>query len=194
MNAAAIILAGGRGSRLGGIHKPGLELGGATLLARCIAAARLGECAPIVAVGPVMEAEGVDVWVREDPPLGGPAAGIAAGVECLGPDAPEWVVVLAADLVRPELVVAALAEAAPGTDGAVLIDPDGQEQWLAARYRLSALREAIRNGAAPSLDGVSIRRLVGELALARVPAPATTTADIDTWEDLEHARDQSPRT
>jgi len=191
MNAAAIILAGGRGSRLGGVHKPGLELGGRTLIARAAAAVRGGGCAPIVAVGPVMDDVDVDAWVREEPPFGGPAAGLGAGVRWFGPDAPAWVLVLAADLVRPEAVVQALAAAAPGPDGAVLVDEDGQPQWLAARYRLAALRDAIQGA---DLVDSSLRRLVGRLDLARVAAPSTTTSDIDTWEDLEHARDESPGT
>ena len=48
---AAILLAGGRGSRMGGVHKPLLEIGGTTLLDAAIAAARDAGCDPIVAVG-----------------------------------------------------------------------------------------------------------------------------------------------
>ncbi len=48
---AAILLAGGRGSRMGGVNKPLLEVGGTTLLDAAIAAAREAGCDPIVAVG-----------------------------------------------------------------------------------------------------------------------------------------------
>src|SRR5690606_29367936 len=71
----------------------------------------------------------------------GPAAALHAGLAQVSADE---VVVLAGDLVRPDLVVAALESAGQGGgDGTVLVDPDGREQWLAGRYRVRALREAI---------------------------------------------------
>ncbi|WP_263993244.1 NTP transferase domain-containing protein, partial [Mycolicibacterium fallax] len=94
----AIVLVGGAGTRLGGRAKPLLRLGGRTLLERSLAA--LAGCAPIVAVGPVLDpAAGID-WVREDPPRSGPVAAIAAGLAALGPGVPE-VLVLAGDLAHP---------------------------------------------------------------------------------------------
>ncbi|MDQ1644151.1 MAG: molybdenum cofactor guanylyltransferase, partial [Cryptosporangiaceae bacterium] len=63
---AAIVLAGGRASRLGGVHKPGLRIGGATLLDRVLAAAT-GAGTRIV-VGPPQQVPPGVVVLREDPP------------------------------------------------------------------------------------------------------------------------------
>lgn len=162
---------------MGGIDKPGLELAGATLRARAIAAARNAGLAPVVHVG----AETGD----------GPAAALAAGLEQVtGTD----VIVLAGDLVRPELVVAALVGAhggalgsPAGRDGTVLVDPDGRDQWLAARYRVAALREAIE--ALPDGPrGASLRAITRGLDLARLPVAADVIADVDTWQDYEAAK------
>lgn len=73
----AIVLGGGRSLRMGA-DKLALRLDGDTLLARtCAAAATVAE--RVVIAGP--EQPGLDVvFVREDPPFGGPAAGIAAAL------------------------------------------------------------------------------------------------------------------
>lgn len=161
---------------MGGIDKPGLELGGVTLRERAIQAATNAGLAPVVHVG----AETGD----------GPAAALAAGLEQVANDE---VVVLAGDLVRPDLVIEALGVAAAevgapaGRDGLVLVDPGGREQWLAARYRVRALREAI--AALPDGPrGTSLRAITRGLDLARVPVDTTVVADIDTWQDYEAAR------
>jgi len=153
---------------MGGIDKPALELDGATLLDRVRDAARASGCRPIVVVG------------REVG--GGPVAALAAGVAAV--TAVE-AVVLASDLIRPSRVLALLG-AAPAGDGAVLVDPDGREQWLAARYRVEALREALAALGEPA--GASFRRLVAGLELAFIPADRDAIADVDTWEDYERAK------
>jgi len=102
----AIILAGGRARRLGGAAKPGLEVHGRTLLARAVDAARAAGCTQIVVAGPPDPGIRGAVFVREDPPYGGPVAAIAAAL----PRVTEpWVLVLAADLPRAEEAVALLA-------------------------------------------------------------------------------------
>jgi molybdopterin-guanine dinucleotide biosynthesis protein A len=79
----AIILAGGRAERLGGVSKPDLVVGGRSLLATAIEAARAAGCARIVVVGPPeLDAPGCTV-VREDPPFGGPVAAVAAGLSAV---------------------------------------------------------------------------------------------------------------
>ena len=74
----AILLAGGRGSRMGGVSKPLLEVGGMTLLDAALRAARDVGADPIIVVGPPDDAHAGLTWVREDPPFGGPAAAIMA--------------------------------------------------------------------------------------------------------------------
>ncbi len=171
-DAAAVIVAGGEGTRMGGVDKPGLELGGATLRDRAIQAARSAGCEPVVVVG------------REVG--GGPVAALDAGLEAL--TATE-VVVLAGDLARPGLAIAALGGAETrGRDGIVLVDPGGHEQWLVARYRTESLRAAIaRLPDGPA--GSSLRAVLRDLDLARVSVDAETVADIDTWEDYETAKE-----
>lgn len=181
---AAIILAGGRGSRLDGAAKPLLEIGGRTLLDRAVAA--VGGCDPIIIVGPRAPVHGEVVWTRETPEFGGPVAGIAAG---LASTESADVFVLAADLPNAEGAVALLRRhpyLAVGEDGICLTDDSGRMQWLIGLYRTGALRRAV--GALP--DGgrdASIRSLLSGLAINALPAGDLAT-DVDTWDDLERAR------
>jgi molybdopterin-guanine dinucleotide biosynthesis protein A len=191
----AILLAGGRGSRMGGVHKPLLEVGGITLLDAATAAARDAGAEPIIAVGP---AEGDDdelVWVREDPPFGGPAAAILAALPRV--TAPQTLV-LACDLARPRAAVRALLTAEVAGDGVCLLDSAGRPQWLTGLYRTDALRTAA--GALPDRGrNASVRALLGDLPIAGVAGSDEDDAgmldlafDIDTWDDLNEARRRSP--
>lgn len=78
---SAVILAGGNGTRLGGVDKPGLALDGRSLLDRAIAAVPGGR---VVVVGPPRRTVGDVIRTVEDPPGSGPAAAIAAGIVALG--------------------------------------------------------------------------------------------------------------
>jgi len=169
---AAIVLAGGRASRLGGVDKPRLHLAGRTLLDRTISALRHAECEPIIVVGP--EAGG------------GPAAALATALPRVDR---ERVTVWAADLARPALAVAALLAADQGPDGAVLVDRAGREQWLAGLYRTDALRAALAALGDPT--DRALRDATRALELARVPVPDAILADIDTWEDYAQARERA---
>lgn len=187
MTTAAIVLAGGRASRLDGAAKPLLELGGRTLLARVVDALADAGCAPIVVAGPPMPAPRPVVQVREEPPFGGPVAGIAAALRALDADR---VVVLAVDLAEPEAALGALlphAEALADHDAVCLVDPDGRTQWLTALYRTAALRRGL-SGLPESGRDASLRALTRGLRIAEVPAPLRATRDIDTWQDLEEAQ------
>lgn len=184
----AIVLAGGRASRLGGAAKPLLEVNGVSLLSRTITAARdAGAGRVIVAGEPVLE-DALIEWVREDPPFGGPVAAILASLSRVEA---EWTLVLACDLPGVERALALLPLDAPDvlslTDGAHLTDASGRSQWLTAIYRTSALRDAAAS--VPDAGrNAPVRLLVGGLRLSAVPAPEAATHDVDTWEDLEWAR------
>lgn len=195
----AVVLAGGRSSRLGR-DKAALLLDGERLVDRAVAAARLAGARRCVVVGPAALRPAVPV-VQEDPPHGGPVAGLAAGLAALdereGASA-EGVLVLACDLARPEAATARLLTAwrdLPETaDGVVLQDPAGRAQWLAGAYRRGALRAAL--AAVGGVRGCSMRRLTAGLVLHRAAAPEEAAADIDTWEDLSRAerrRSDGPR-
>jgi len=176
----AIVLAGGRASRLGGVDKVALEVDGASLLSRGVAAAH-AVGATVVAVGPPHA--GVDVeWVREDPPFGGPVAAIATALPHVTAD---WVLVLAGDLRRPDAAVAALITAEPDDDGCLLADGDGRPQWLCAIYRTAALRKAVSALGDPA--GASMKQLLGGLRLARHPISHDVVADVDTPADARDA-------
>lgn len=188
----AILLAGGRGTRLGGAVKPLLDVGGATLLATAVAAARDASADPITVVAPVLDPDLAVEWVREDPPYGGPAAATAAALESWPvASEPEWTLLLACDLPEARAAVRRLVHDLPllpaDTDGLCLGDPASRPQWLTGAYRTAVLR----NAASTLPDhgtGASMRALLADLAITVVAAPAPLTRDVDTWEDLEQAR------
>lgn len=187
VGTGAILLAGGRGSRMGGITKPLLELGGRSLLRRAVDAVE--GCAPVTVAAEVLDPalDGVD-WVREDPPLSGPASAIVAVLAAWRArrDDPEWAFVLASDLVHPDAAVAALLTASAGRDGVCLLDGE-RPQWLAGLYRVAALQEA--TAAVPDAGrDAPARALLGGLTITFAPAAAAALADVDTWQDLDEAR------
>jgi molybdopterin-guanine dinucleotide biosynthesis protein A len=189
----ALVLAGGAASRLGGVDKAGVVVGGRALLDRVLVAA--GAAGRLVVVGPRREVgrgvagclTGEVRWVREDPPGGGPVAGIAAGV---GQVSAPLVAVLAVDmpfLSAEWLAALCRATAVPGVEVALLCDPDGRWQPLAAVWRTAALRLALGGaGAAPA--GRSVRGLLAGRVVAPVPAAAATCLDCDSPRDVETAR------
>jgi molybdenum cofactor guanylyltransferase len=183
VTTAAILLAGGRATRMGGIDKPLVELDGRSLLQRAVDAVR--HCSPIVVVGPESPVEGAEpIWVREDPPFSGPAAAVVAAIEHV--DDGEWTFVLACDLPFAEDAVAALAPAIgilpSDVDGVCLGDGSSRPQWLTALYRTEALRGAASTLADRGRDA-PVRALLDDLTIAVIAAPHAAR-DIDTWEDL----------
>lgn len=193
----AIVLTGGRASRLGGIDKASLQVSGREMVetVRGAAAAVAGR---VVTVGPESD-------VRENPPFSGPVAGIAAGLAVL-PEGVEIVVVVACDL--PDLddaTLSALIDAArdpsprSGPAAALAVDADGRDQYLLAAWdrhtlasRLADLRAPRRNGPGgssgadgASLAGLSVRALYDddEIVFRRVPV-GDSARDVDTWAEL----------
>lgn len=197
MEFDAVILAGGRSSRLGGVPKARLAFDGASLLERSLLAARGAR--RTVVVGPVREELPAGVlYSREDPPFSGPAAALAAGLAALaapedgGPElshAP-LTLVLACDMPLVAGAVAALLAAGPSncaaSDGAVAVSADGRTQPLVGLYGTSALQrvvdDAARRGA---LVGGSMFGLLASLELRSVPVPSGSTDDVDTWDDAD---------
>jgi len=182
----ALVLAGGEGRRLGGLSKADLVVGGRSYLDRALDA--VGAAERRVVVGPQDLARPGVATVLEDPPLGGPVAGIAAGLDHLGPAGAPWVAVLACDVPRasgllPLLMDALAADA--GVDGAVVVDGQGRRQALVGLYRRASLdRTVAALRAEGGVHGRSVRALVAGLTLAEVPDPGGLSADADTWEDV----------
>ncbi|NUT95607.1 MAG: NTP transferase domain-containing protein [Saccharothrix sp.] len=168
----AVVLAGGRGSRLGGVDKAAVEVGGRTLLDRALDAVRGAR--RVVVVGPEKPVPGV-LWTREDPPGGGPVAGLAAGLALV--TAPR-VVVLAVD--QPGVDAGTVARLLAVGGSAVLVDADGREQWLTGVWRTADLRAAVPEDPRDK----SVRSVVGALQPVRVTGSPEETSDVDTPGDL----------
>ena len=185
---AAIVLAGGAGTRLGGVDKAELEVGGATLLGRALAAVR--GAADTVVVGPARDVPAGVTSVQEQPPGGGPVAAIAAALRAQPAQTADIAVVLACDMpfvdatAVERLVVDLVAR--PDADVVLYVDSDGRRQYLAAAYRRARLSDAI--AAAGDPHGASMRSIVASLTVAPIAAHSDLTLDCDTWQDVERTR------
>jgi molybdopterin-guanine dinucleotide biosynthesis protein A len=184
---SAIVLTGGRSSRLGR-DKTAALLGGVPLLHRVVAG--LADADAVVICGPRVPVPAPVrlVWVREQPPGGGPLAGVAAALPAVV--TPE-VVVLAGDLPFSAPLVPVLLGrlAATDADAVVPVDGSGRRQPLAAAYRTAALRAALR--ALEPVRGRAMRDLLDVLAVHEVDArdlPPRTLVDVDTPAELARAR------
>ncbi|WP_216693360.1 NTP transferase domain-containing protein [Dietzia psychralcaliphila] len=181
----AIVLTGGRGSRLGGADKARIAVAGRPMLDTVVGAAA-AVADSVVTVGP-----GGDT--REDPPFSGPVAGIAAGLSVL-PGSADLVVVVACDLpdldadTLRSLVAALRLPAASGSDrrptAALAVDADGRDQYLLAVWdrralatRLDAVQRSGRAGGRP------VRALYHDEVLTRVTVGAPAR-DVDTWAEV----------
>lgn len=162
-----MVLTGG-GSRRLGTDKATAVVAGRRMVDRVIA--QLPEV-PVVVVGPDPGIPGV-VVTREDPPGGGPAAGIAAALEHV---CTPWVAVIAADMPFAVPMVMAL----PRKADAVIPVAQGVPQPLCAWYRVDALR-----GLGP---GVSMRAVLKTLDAQFVEVDERTVFDIDGPDDLAEA-------
>lgn len=185
----AIVLAGGRSSRLGGVPKAGLAIRNRTLLDYAVDAVGFARATVIVGEAPDTLPPGT-LTAREEPPFGGPAAGVATGLARLTQtqgQRSDFTFVLACDMPLVSATTAALREVlAQGiaSDGLIAVDADGHPQPLAAVYRTSSLASAAtevsRGG---RLDGLSMFRLIASLSLTEISVPPGATDDVDTWED-----------
>ncbi|MCW2823613.1 MAG: molybdopterin-guanine dinucleotide biosynthesis protein MobA [Aeromicrobium sp.] len=179
----AIVLAGGRGSRLGGVDKAGLVIGGTSLLERTLDAVRGAD--RVVVVGDVVAPDAV--VVQETPRHGGPAAAVGAGLaEVTAP----YVLLLGCDQPFVAEAIDTLVAAATG-HGVVAVDADGRRQHLMSVVDVAALRASA--AALGDLDGQSLRNLLRPLDLREVVVPARSALDVDTWDDHERARAEEER-
>ncbi|MET1154164.1 NTP transferase domain-containing protein [Arthrobacter sp.] len=205
----AVVLAGGRSSRLGGSPKALLQFDGATLLRRTLEAVRGSR--RIAVVGPDDLLAEVDAFrrtvadgpprlllTREDPPFSGPAAGIAAGVQALAADddgvtvrrAP-FTLLFACDMPLlaglPELLLGGAARA-PAAKLWIPVDADGKRQPLACCADSAALAAATpKAGGAAGLAGLPVRNLLAGLPTVELQLEWARrhTSDVDTWQDAD---------
>ncbi|GAA4522909.1 NTP transferase domain-containing protein [Brachybacterium paraconglomeratum] len=196
---AAVILAGGASSRLGGTDKTRLPIAGATALERVLRAAPHGRR---IVVGPSGE-DGGDLatrhgarFVLEDPPRSGPLAALARGVAEFseGPDS-ATVLVLGGDMpmLRPETLRSLATRSAETGQVVALEAEDGHLQFLGAAWPLGRLRAAL--AAVEHEKGgwadLSLRRLYAQLdqdELSTLRALGAEGADIDTPDALAQVR------
>ncbi|MFD0363696.1 NTP transferase domain-containing protein [Nocardia sp. GCM10030253] len=183
--ADAIILAGGRASRMGGVDKPAIVIGGRSMLDAAVAA--VAGCVRTVVVGPHRPELDAEIrQVREVPPGSGPVAAVDAGLRALTAAASPLVVVLAADMpFLTDAVVVELIRHAneSGADAVFAADESGRPQYLTGVWRRSALAAAIAKLDSP----------VNQPMKALVPTDTVTVAmpgiaDVDTDEHVQRAQ------
>ena len=153
----AAIMAGGRGTRMGG-PKAAVELAGRPLIAYPIATVRDAGLEPVVVAksGSALPALDCEVLIEPDEPVH-PLAGIVAALEALG----EPLVGIACDLplLPASLIVALAAREAP-----LVIPADPSPQPLVARWD-PALLGRLRTATA---TGAPLVRLVAELGATAI--------------------------
>ena len=175
----AIVLAGGRGTRLGGVDKAALEFDGETLLARTLRA--VAGAARIIVVGDPMPVADGTIVVQEEPRFAGPAAALGAGMAEVRES---YVFLVGCDHPYLADAVDLLLDEASG-DGVIAVDGNGRRQYLMSVLDASALRASI--AAQANLVDLSVRALLAPLELMEIAVPARAALDIDTWHDQEKA-------
>jgi molybdopterin-guanine dinucleotide biosynthesis protein A len=185
----AIVLAGGRGSRLGGgVDKPGLPLAGWPLVDHVLLA--VSGAGNRIVVGPNRRALTGPVFCREQPAGAGPVAAIAAAADLVRRPT---VAVLAADLpfIGPALDSLRRCVTDHGSQVGLLVDTTGRRNYLAAVWRTSALLQALDALGEPADQPV--RALYAGRDIEHVPDFDALGADCDTPRDLAEARDRISR-
>lgn len=194
---AAVILAGGRGERLGGVNKALIEIGGVTLLDRALVATASCDLR-LLAVGPNDWGGGGDTEhvLDLETDYGGPLAGVAAAVDRLAVSPPDILFSLAVDtpLFPADFLTRAmpLLETAP----AVLASYGEQDYPTNAIWTFAAIQslaDDVRRGSAPH----SLKRLADGLGAARLDYARLTPSDpfrnANTPEDLAFLRGEAGR-
>ncbi|MFZ2174634.1 MAG: NTP transferase domain-containing protein, partial [Rhodococcus sp. (in: high G+C Gram-positive bacteria)] len=179
----AIVLAGGRATRMGGVDKPAMVVGGRRMLDTALDA--VCGCERVVVVGPRRgDLDTGILQTQENPPGSGPVAGICAGLEALDAAADSRVVLLASDLpfVR-STTIDALVAALDGADTAFAVDESGRLQFLLSAWRIGALNERVR------VLGDAVNQPMKALVPDDfVTVPVSGVTDCDTLDDVEQAR------
>lgn len=177
---AAVILAGGRGERLGGTVKANLSIGGRRLLER-VSDVFQGVETILLSCGPfdpeVIAPLPGQIPIADLPAdYAGPLAGLAAAVDWAatlsGP--PDILVVAAVDapFLPPDYVSRLTGAAAP----AAVASFEGQSYPTNSAWRLTAIADLaakVRSGTAPH----SLKRLAQTLGAADVPFPSYAGGD-----------------
>lgn len=189
MDTAAIILTGGRSSRFGGRHTPGIEIAGSPVIASLLTTVEAAGVGEVVVCG---SPTGIDAGmlsrlrlIDEEPAFGGPLHGISCALAAL-PAGERIILLLAGDM--PSVTVALLdrlrAAVTAGTPAAA-VDPSGRVQFLCAAWPEATLRHAV-TGVGPAA-GLPVRALYRSRDVTLIPATEAELIDIDTPADLARA-------
>ncbi|WP_124053973.1 molybdenum cofactor guanylyltransferase [Arcanobacterium ihumii] len=184
---AIIILAGGTACRLGGVSKPDYRVNGKRLLDILLHELnQTGFTGATVVVGPEnLEVPSHVMLTLEDPPFGGPLAGIQAGLNALAFLSNDDAVLLAtcdaplSPRILPKLT--AQLSVSRQIDGAIPLEL-GNESWpqyVHGLYRFSALRD-LHFG-----RDRSIRSVFRTLNATLIPDDDDVCFDVDTPEAAE---------
>lgn len=181
-----MVLAGGRGRRLGGASKPMTVVGGQPMLYRVLAA--VADAVPRVVVGPadLPVPDGVRLVVESG---GGPVAGLAAGLSTV--DDAGTVALLAADLplltndaVRRLAAALSTVDDEVGVDGAVYVDGQGRRQILCGLWRTASLRQRLRG---IETTNARLRDVLDGLTVTEVHSDGTPWYDCDSPDEVTFA-------
>ncbi len=175
----AVVLAGGASRRFGS-DKLAAELDGRPLLDATLGS--VPEGLAVVVVGPRRAVSREVAFVREDPPGGGPAAALVAGLRTALAAGADVVVTLPGDAPAAGRGVGVLLAALDGTDLAVAVGDGGQVFPL----QLACTRAGAERFLAVAGDGAGLspRRLLEPLDPVRVLLPSPTLRDVDVPADL----------
>jgi len=199
--AAAAILAGGRGRRLGGVCKPLLVVDGLTIVQRQLEVLlpRVPEVLLLVAdLASWQDWSGPARLVVDDEPGQGPLGGLATALRITGGS----VLLVAGDLphLSPALVDALLCDEGEGDgDGGDSHDPDpdavvprphGRPQPLCARYSPRTLSPLLRRLAAQQRRAVELLtelrvRWIDDAELAALDPDGRALTNLNTPADLD---------
>ncbi|MDH6677643.1 molybdopterin molybdotransferase [Rhodococcus sp. LBL1] len=182
----AIVLAGGRATRMGGVDKPAIVVGGRRMLDTALRA--VDRCSRVAVVGPYRDELPARIVQTQESPAGtGPVAALAAGLAALDGSTDGLVVVLAADLpTLDDRTVSQLVEtlvAHPEAEASFAVDESGHVQFLLSVWRRPALTARL-----DALAGRENQPMKALMPDRHVTVAVTGVADCDTPADLERAR------
>ena len=177
-----IVLAGGRGRRLGGLDKAAIIIGGSSTLTRAKAALSFVDTLAVSG----RDGEGAP-QINDAKPSKGPLAGLAAGLNWSLEGGAEWLATAPTDM--PFLSASIYRKLLVQADGAdVVIASDGSSHhWLVAIWsaRLAHLANASLEG-----NDLSIAKFAKRLRFRILvfPGEQALFANINTEADLESVR------
>ncbi len=177
----ALVVAGGRSTRFGS-DKLAAPLRGRPLLHHLVLT--LPAEWPVIVVGRERDLPRPVRWAREEPPGGGPLAGIAAGIDQVST---ELVAVVAGDMPHAAGALTRLAEvlrtAPPEVAATVATDREAVANPLLAVYRTDAVRDVL-----PADPRGTPARSLLVLRHVEVAVLGVAALDVDTPADLDDLR------